>query len=31
MMKRLPDKEKKESDPWADARSAPPAAVKNKQ
>jgi uncharacterized protein YecT (DUF1311 family) len=30
-MKRLPDKEKKEIDPWADARSAPPAVVKNKQ
>ena len=31
-MKRVPNAEKKKSDPWADARSAPPAAAgKNKQ
>ena len=31
-MKRLPDAEKKKSDPWADVRPAPPAAAaKNKQ
>ena len=30
-MKRVPNAEKKKSDPWADARSAPPAAPKNKQ
>ena len=30
-MKRVPNAEKKKSDPWADARSAPPAAGKNKQ
>jgi hypothetical protein len=30
-IKRLPDKEKKKSDPWADVRTAPPAAAKNKQ
>jgi len=31
MMKRVPNAEKKKSDPWGDARSAPPAAGKNKQ
>jgi hypothetical protein len=31
MMKRVPNAEKKNSDPWADARSAPTAAPKNKQ
>jgi hypothetical protein len=31
MIKRVPDAEKKKSDPWADVRSAPPAAAKNKQ
>jgi uncharacterized protein YecT (DUF1311 family) len=31
MMKRIPNAEKKKSDPWADARSAPTAAPKNKQ
>jgi hypothetical protein len=30
-IKRVPNAEKKKSDPWADARSAPPAAGKNKQ
>ena len=30
-MKRIPDKEKKESDPWGDVRPTPPAATKNKQ
>jgi hypothetical protein len=30
-IKRLPDAEKKKSDPWADVRPAPPAAAKNKQ
>jgi hypothetical protein len=30
-MKRVPNAEKKKSDPWADARSAPPAAGENKQ
>ena len=30
-MKRVPNAEKRKSDPWADARSAPPAAGKNKQ
>jgi hypothetical protein len=30
-MKRLPNAEKKKSDPWADVRPAPPAAAKNKQ
>jgi hypothetical protein len=30
-MKRVPNAEEKKSDPWADARSAPPAAGKNKQ
>jgi uncharacterized protein YecT (DUF1311 family) len=30
-LKRLPDKEKKEFDPWEDVRPAPPAAAKNKQ
>ena len=30
-MKRVPDKEKKNSDPWSDVRQTPPAAVKNKQ
>ena len=30
-IKRLPDEEKKKIDPWADVRSAPPAAVKDKQ
>ena len=30
-VKRLPDTEKKKSDPWADVRPAPPAAAKNKQ
>ena len=30
-MKRVPNAEKKKSDPWGDARSAPPAAGKNKQ
>ena len=30
-IKRLPEAEKKKSDPWADARSAPPAVAKNKQ
>ena len=29
--KRIPDGNQKNSDPWADARSAPPAAGKNKQ
>ena len=29
-MKRVPNAEKKKSDPWADARSAPPAVGKNK-
>ena len=29
--KRIPDAKQKNSDPWGDARSAPPAAVKNKQ
>jgi hypothetical protein len=31
MMKKVPNAEKKNPDPWADARSAPPAAGKNKQ
>jgi hypothetical protein len=31
MIKRLPDKEKRESDPWGDVRPTPPAAAKNKQ
>src|SRR5215472_14001606 len=31
MMKRVPNAEKKKSDPWGDARSAPPAAGKDKQ
>ena len=30
-MKRVPNAEKKKSDPWGDARSAPPAAGKNEQ
>lgn len=30
-MKRVPDKEKKISDPWSDVRQTPPAAAKNKQ
>jgi uncharacterized protein YecT (DUF1311 family) len=30
-IKRLPDKEKKKSDPWDDVRPAPPPAAKNKQ
>jgi len=30
-IKRLPDAEKKKSEPWADVRSAPPAAAKDKQ
>ena len=30
-IKRLPNAEKKKSDPWADVRPAPPAATKNKQ
>jgi hypothetical protein len=30
-MKRVPNAEKKKSDPWADSRSAPPVAGKNKQ
>ena len=30
-IKRLPDAEKKKSDPWADVRPVPPAAAKNKQ
>jgi hypothetical protein len=30
-IKRVPDTEKKTSDPWADVRPAPPAAAKNKQ
>jgi hypothetical protein len=30
-VKRLPDAEKKKSDPWGDVRPAPPAAAKNKQ
>jgi hypothetical protein len=30
-IKRLPDAEKKKIDPWADVRSAPPAAAKDKQ
>jgi len=30
-MKRVPDKEKKNSDPWSDVRQTPPAAAKNKQ
>jgi hypothetical protein len=29
-IKRLPDKEKKASDPWGDVRPTPPAATKNK-
>jgi len=29
-MKRVPDKEKKSSDPWSDVRQTPPAAAKNK-
>lgn len=29
-MKRVPDKEKKSSDPWGDVRQTPPAAAKNK-
>jgi hypothetical protein len=29
-MKRVPDKEKKNSDPWSDVRQTPPAAAKNK-
>jgi len=31
MMKRVPNVEKKKSDPWADVRSAPPTAAKNKE
>src|SRR5262249_18195904 len=31
MIKRLPDAEKKKSDPWGDVRTAPSAATKNKQ
>ena len=31
MMKRVPNAEKKKSDPWADVRPAPPATSKNKQ
>jgi hypothetical protein len=30
-MKRVPDKEKKNSDPWGDVRPTPPAAAKDKQ
>jgi hypothetical protein len=30
-IKRLPDAEKKKSDPWADVRPSPPAAAKNNQ
>src|ERR1700756_2110232 len=30
-IKRVPNAEKKKSDPWTDARSAPPAAGENKQ
>ena len=30
-MKRLPDKERKQSDPWGDVRPTPPTATKNKQ
>jgi hypothetical protein len=30
-VKRLPDAEKKKSDPWGDVRPAPPAAAKKKQ
>jgi len=30
-IKRHPNEEKTKSDPWADVRSAPPAAAKNKQ
>jgi hypothetical protein len=30
-IKRIPDKEKKASDPWGDVRSTPPAAARNKQ
>ena len=29
-MKRVPDKEKKNSDPWSDVRQTPPAAAKNR-
>jgi hypothetical protein len=29
--KRIPDAKQKDSDPWADVRSTPPAAAKNKQ
>ena len=31
MMKRVPNAEKKKSDPWGDVRPAPPAAAKNKE
>jgi len=31
MIKRVPNAEKKKSDPWADVRPAPQAAAKNKQ
>jgi hypothetical protein len=31
IIKGLPDAEKKKSDPWADARPAPPTAAKKKQ
>jgi hypothetical protein len=30
-IKRLPDKEKKETDPWGDVRPTPPVGAKNKQ
>jgi hypothetical protein len=30
-MQRMPDKEKKQSDPWGDVRPTPSAATKNKQ